>query len=88
MKVLTVLKRKMKYYFLRANSFEKANLNDEIIIIIKKIERGISEERSTRKKISRGIGERSVNRGNSKIEFYTSRFPSRFSDRDEKTINK
>lgn len=87
MKVLTVLKRKMKYYFLRANSFEKANLNDEIIII-KKIERGISEERSTRKKISRGIGERSVNRGNSKIEFYTSRFPSRFSDRDEKTINK
>lgn len=31
----------MKYYFLRANSFEKSNLNDEIIII-KKIERGIS----------------------------------------------
>lgn len=35
------MKRKMKYYFLRANSFEKSNLNDEIIII-KKIERGIS----------------------------------------------
>lgn len=41
MKVSTILKRKMKYYFLRANSFEKSNLNDEIIII-KKIERGIS----------------------------------------------
>lgn len=36
----------MKYYFLRANSFEKANLNDEIII--KKIGRGISDERERR----------------------------------------